>query len=179
MTEPNATPILQTERLRLREFTADDAPFILQLINDPDWHRNIADSGVRDLEAARAWIGSRLVDHYRRLGYGLWALQSRETGELLGMCGFVRRDSLPEVDLGYALMPAARDKGYALEAARACLRHGREVLGFRRVLAITSVDNTPSQKVLLAAGFRFEECRVLAGATVQSSVYVWDAPLDA
>jgi RimJ/RimL family protein N-acetyltransferase len=177
MTEPAA--ILQTDRLRLREFTADDAAFILQLINDPDWHRNIADAGVRDLEAARAWIGSRLVEPYRRLGYGLWALQSRDTGELLGMCGFVRRDSLPEVDLGYALMPASRGKGYALEAARACLRHGREVLGFRRVLAITSMGNTSSQKVLLAAGFHFEDCRVLAGATLQSSVYAWDAPADA
>jgi [ribosomal protein S5]-alanine N-acetyltransferase len=173
MTEPL---ILRTERLELREFTLDDAAFILQLINDPDWHRNIADPGVRDLDAARAWIVSRLVDRYRAQGYGLWAVQSRGNGELLGMCGFVRRDSLPEVDVGYALMPAARGKGHALEAVQACLRHGREVLGFRRVLAITSPDNVASQAVLLKAGFRFEDRRVLAGATAESSVYAWDAP---
>lgn len=170
-----STLILQTERMDLREFDDGDADFILALINDPDWHQHIADSGVRTPEQARDWIATRLVANYRLRGYGLWAMVRRDDGALLGMCGFVRRDSLPEVDVGYALMPAARGHGYVREALRACLVHGRDVLGFRRVLAITGPDNLASQRVLETAGLRLEDRRVLEGATRESLVYAWQA----
>lgn len=165
--------ILQTERLVLREFTGDDAAFILGLLNDPGWLQHIGDRGVRTVDQARGWIEDRLVAHYRRHGHGLWAVQPRTGGALLGMCGFVRRDTLPAVDVGYALMPAARGRGYALEAVRGCLRHGRDVLGFGEVLAITTADNLASQRVLQAAGLVLEDRRTLLGETRESWVYRW------
>ena len=74
----------------------------MALLNDPQWLRFIGDRKVNDAASARAWIESRLVAAYRAHGFGLWALQRRSDGELLGMCGLVRRDGLPEIDLGYA-----------------------------------------------------------------------------
>lgn len=172
MTEPAV--ILQTDRLRLREYTQNDAAFVRALVNDPDWRRFISQPEVPDDAAAREWIRTRLVEPCQRQGYGLWAVERRDDGALIGMCGFVRRDTLPGVDIGYALAPGARGHGYVLEAVRACLEHGRTVLGFGRVLAITSPDNEASQRVLRDVGMRFVERRVLAGATAESCVYAWE-----
>lgn len=168
-------PVLDTPRLALREFTADDAAFIVELLNDPGWLRFIGDRGVRSEADARAWIDERLVGSYRRHGFGLWAMQRRADGALLGMCGLVRRDALPDADVGYALMPHARGAGYAREAAAACLEHAARRLGMTRVLAITRPDNLSSSATLRAIGMRQIERRVLDGDDHESLVFEWRA----
>ena len=166
-------PVLQTERLLLRCFDAGDATFIHELLNDPGWLRHIGDRGIRSADDARLWIATRLVDGYRRQGHGFWAVHRREDPKLIGLCGFIKRDTLPEVDVGYAFMPAYRGQGYALEAVQGCLQHGREVLCFKRVLAITSPDNIASQRLLVRAGMRLEDRRALAGEARETWVYAW------
>jgi len=165
--------ILQTERLALRWFTEHDADFILALLNDAGWLQHIGDRGVRTADDARAWIATRLVDGYWRQGFGFWAVERRATGELLGLCGLIHRDTLPEVDVGYAFMPAHRGHGYAREATAACLDYARDALGLRRVLAITSPANRASQRVLEAAGMQLQERRALPGETRETLVYAW------
>ncbi|RZJ05500.1 MAG: GNAT family N-acetyltransferase, partial [Rubrivivax sp.] len=96
--------ILDTERLALREFTPLDAPFLLRLVNEPGWLRNINDPGVRTLDDALAWAEKRLFAPYRERGHGFWGVQRREDGVLVGMCGLFKRAVLPEPDLGYALL---------------------------------------------------------------------------
>lgn len=167
--------VLQTQRLRLRRFDAHDADFILALLNDPGWHRFIGDRGVRSDDDAREWIASRLIETYERLGYGFWAVQRHDSDELLGLCGLIKRDTLPDVDVGYAFLPAHRGQGYAREAVLGCLQHARDVLGMPRVLAITSPENTASQRVLEAAGMRLEDRRTLAGEERETCVYAWGA----
>lgn len=165
--------VLETERLRLRLFGPADAAFILELLNEPSWIAHIGPRHVHDLVAAEAWIEAKLVASYARLGFGFWAVERREDGELLGMCGLIKRDSLPEVDLGYAFVPRAWGAGYAREAAAACLRHGAEALRMRTILAITGPDNAASQRVLTNIGMRLIETRVLDGETRQTQVYGW------
>jgi len=165
--------ILRTERLRLRAFTPADADFVLALVNDPDWHRNINDPGVRDRDQALAWMETRLFEPQRRLGHGFWAVERLADGELLGLCGLFKRDSLPEVDVGYALLPAHRGQGYAREAAAGCLRHGAEVLGFQRILAITAPDNEPSARVLLQIGMQDLGRQELPGDPRPTRVFEW------
>ncbi|MCE4555737.1 GNAT family N-acetyltransferase [Roseateles cellulosilyticus] len=148
-------PILQTQRLVLREFTPLDAPFLLRLVNEPGWHRYINNPGVHDVDAALAWAEGRLFKAYREQGHGFWAVQRRDDGVLVGMCGLFKRAVLPEPDLGYALLAEYEGHGYALEAARGCVAHAR-VLGWPALMAITAVQNERSVALLAKLGF-FEQ----------------------
>lgn len=163
--------ILDTERLSLREFTPLDAPFLLRLVNEPGWIRNINDPGVRTAEEALAWAEGRLFKAYRELGHGFWAVQRREDGALLGMCGLFKRPALPEPDLGYALLAEHEGRGYALEAARACVAHARDGLGWPVLMAITALDNPRSTGLLAKLGFVEQGQEQLEGYDEPSRVF--------
>lgn len=163
--------ILSTERLSLREFTPLDAPFLLRLVNEPGWIRNINDPGVRTAEEALTWAEGRLFKAYRELGHGFWAVQRRDDGVLVGMCGLFKRAALPEPDLGYALLAEHEGRGYALEAARGCVAHAREVLHWKTLMAITAVDNPPSIALLGKLGFEEQAQQVLEGYSGPSRVF--------
>jgi RimJ/RimL family protein N-acetyltransferase len=148
--------LLQTDRLLLRRVTSEDAPFIRSLVNDPDWLRYIGDRAVRTLEDARAYIRNGPARMYETYGFGLYAVERRSDGAAMGLCGLIKRDTLPEFDLGFAFLPAHRGQGYAREAASMVLTEAREAFGLVRVLAITSLDNERSMALLERLGFRFE-----------------------
>jgi RimJ/RimL family protein N-acetyltransferase len=152
--------VLLTPRLRLRWFRPDDAEFVLGLINEPAWISGIRDSGVRDVDAARAWAQARLIDPYWQVGHGFWLVERRSDAEPLGLCGLFKRDSLPLPDLGYGLATRHAGQGYAREAARACLAYAQRVLGRDELLAITSPTNGPSMALLEDLGFVREGERV-------------------
>lgn len=148
--------IINTPRLRLREIESGDAEFILDLLNQPSFIKNIGDRNVRTLEQSADFIENRFRASYETFGYGLWAVELKETGESLGICGFVRRDSLPDADIGFAFLPQFEKKGYAFEAARASLQYGSEKLNLSKVLAITSQNNESSIRLLEKLGFNFD-----------------------
>jgi len=154
--------VLETDRLVLRHATLDDAAFVLELVNDPAWLRNIGDRGVRDLESARDYLRKGPLESYDRLGFGLWVAVEKESGAAIGLCGLLKRESLEDVDVGFALLPAFRGKGYATEAASAALTHGKNVHGLERIVAITSPGNEESIRVLEKIGLRFERRVCLA-----------------
>lgn len=148
-------PVLETERLCLRQLRIDDAAFIQGLVNDPDWLRFIGDRGVRTLADARSYLENGPMAMYPRLGFGLWLVERHDRAPL-GMCGLIKRATLPDVDLGFAFMPAARGRGYAFEAAVAARDYGFEVLGLQRLVAITSPQNRASARLLVRLGFVLE-----------------------
>ena len=148
--------VLETERLTLRRLSAEDAAFILELLNDPDFLRNIGDKGVRTEEDASRYIQNGPVASYERFGFGLYAVELKASGEPIGICGLLKRDTLPDADIGFAFLPDFRSKGYAVESASAVRRYGWDALGLRRILAITSQENSGSIRVLEKIGFRFE-----------------------
>ena len=149
-------PALDTARLRLREQTADDAPFLLALMNEPAWLRYIGDRGVRTEAEARAYIESVTRAMYAEHGLGLLLVERRADGVPLGICGLLRRAAFPDPDLGFALAAAHRGHGYAYEAAAATLAHADDALGLRRVLAIVSPGNADSIRLLERLAFAFE-----------------------
>lgn len=163
--------ILDTERLSLREFTPLDAPFLLRLVNQPGWIRNINDPGVRSVDDALAWAAGRLFKAYREQGHGFWAMERRDDGTLLGMCGLFKRPALPEPDLGYALLAEHEGRGYALEAARACVGHARDAFGWTKLMAITALDNPGSVALLGKLGFVEEGQQQLEGYDGPSRVF--------
>lgn len=156
---------LTTERLALREFSDEDAPFVLALLNDPDFIRHIGDRDVRTLDDARAYLRNGPMASYAQHGYGLWRVALAGDDTPIGMCGLIKRAGLPDPDIGYAYLPEFRGRGYAVEAAAAALAFARDGLRFRRLLGITSMDNDRSGRVLERIGLRRDgEVRLPDGA---------------
>jgi ribosomal-protein-alanine N-acetyltransferase len=148
--------ICESPRLRLKPFSDAHAPFVLQLLTDPDFFRNIGDRGVHTLEDAQNYITTGPRASYQQFGHGLYLVELKQSQLPIGMCGLLRRDWHPDVELGFAFLPAGRGKGYATEAAQATLDFGRRSLGIRRFVATTTLDNQGSIRVLETLGFRFE-----------------------
>ena len=164
---------IETVRLTLRELGAEDAPFVQVLYNDRDFLANVGDRGVRSLEDARRYIADGPVRSYRQHGFGLYLMVARDSGEPVGMCGLLRRDWHGEVEIGFALLPAARLKGYALEAGAAVLEFARASLALERVVALTAPDNQGSIRVLERLGFRFARMVRAPDAPGDSRLFVW------
>ena len=148
--------VLETERLILRRLSIDDAEFVLELLNEPSFLRYIGDRGVRNLEDAAQYILNRLVTSYERNGFGLYLVELKESGIPIGISGLVKRDTLPDADIGFAFLPAYWSQGYAFESAAAVMNYARDVLGLNRILAITSPDNESSARLLGKIGLRYE-----------------------
>ena len=149
--------ILETERLNVREITESDAEFILDLLNQPSFINNIGDRGVRNVEQAEEFIENRFRASYGKFGFGLYTVELKETGAPIGICGFVKRDYLPDADIGFAFLPQYERRGYGFESASAMLDYGRETLGFEKVAAIVSPHNEASAKLLEKLGLHFEK----------------------
>jgi RimJ/RimL family protein N-acetyltransferase len=147
---------LETERLILRHLTVKDSEFMLELLNDPSWLQFIGDRGVRTVDEAHDYILQSIVAMYDRLGFGLYLTKLKGESIPIGICGLVKRDSLEDVDVGFALLPKFRGKGYAYESASAVMEYGKRTLGLNRIAAIASPDNYASAKLLEKLGFSFE-----------------------
>jgi RimJ/RimL family protein N-acetyltransferase len=166
--------VLETDRLNLRRLSPDDAEFILELLNDPSFLRFIGDKGVRTLDDARDYILNGPVDMYNRLGFGLYLTELKESGAPIGICGLIKRDSLDDVDIGFAFLPKFWAKGYACESAAAALAFGRSALGLNRIVAITAPDNHNSIRALEKLGFRFERMIRLSSDAPEVKLFAQD-----
>jgi RimJ/RimL family protein N-acetyltransferase len=165
---------IETERLSISEFALDDAPFIIELLNEPDFIRYIADRGVRDIVGAEKYLSDGPLKSYAAHGYGLYKVALKASGEPLGMCGLIRRDTLDFPDLGYAFLARHYRRGYASEAGAAVLDHARAEQNVGRVVAITSLDNDGSIRVLENLGFRPEGVIDVPGYDTPSRYFVND-----
>ncbi len=148
--------MIETERLLLREFTTDDAPFVLELVNDSAWIKFIGDRGVRTLEDARNYVIERLQKSYRDFGFGMWLVQRKADGEPIGMCGLLKREYLDDLDIGFGFLPAFRGHGYAFEAASAVIKYGKTEFGLKRLVGFVLVGNQRSVALLKKLGMQYE-----------------------
>lgn len=148
--------VIETERLILREMALDDAEFILGLLNQPSFLRHIGDKGVRTLDDARDYILNGPVESYQRNGFGLYLVESKESQAPMGICGLLKRETLDDVDVGFAFVPEFWSRGYAFESASAVLAYARDALGLERIVAVVSPGNQASIKLLEKLGLRFE-----------------------
>lgn len=167
--------ILETERLRIRRLSLEDATFILELLNDPAWLQFIGDFKVRTLEDAHTYLLKGPVAMYARLGFGLYLTELKESNVPIGLCGLIKRDFLDDVDIGFAFLPNFRKQGYGYEAAAAVLAYGKETFGLKRIMAITSLDNQASGSLLEKLGLHFE--RVIQYPTDGENVKLFVADL--
>lgn len=148
--------LLETARLRLRHLGTGDETFILALLNEPAFIRNIGDRKVRTLEDAARYIAEGPVASYERHGFGLFLVELKDDGTPVGICGLLKRPTLEDADIGFAFLAEYRGRGYASESAAAVMEYAREVLGLERVVAVTTVSNIPSISVLEKLGMSYE-----------------------
>jgi RimJ/RimL family protein N-acetyltransferase len=168
--------VIETERLFLRLLSADDAEFILELLNEPSFIRHIGDKAVRTIADAVLYIANGPVASYRQFGFGLYLVAVTATGIPIGICGLVKRDGLEDADIGYAFLQKFWSQGYAREAASAVMAHGLNVLRLDRILAITAPDNHGSIKVLERIGLHFKEMIRLPGYAEDRRLFTSEPP---
>lgn len=147
--------IVETTRLVIRHFSLADAPFIMELVNQPSFIENIGDREVHNLADAEGYLTKGPLASYKLHGHGLSAVLRKSDKALVGMCGLLKRDYLDAPDIGYAYMPAFWGQGYAQEAAKAILMHGKMAFGYKRVFAIINPSNARSIHVVSKLGFQF------------------------
>jgi RimJ/RimL family protein N-acetyltransferase len=165
--------ILDTERLRLRTLAPGDAAVYLKVVNVPAFIEFIGDRGIRTEDAARKAIADGPVAMQETLGHSLYLVERKEDGAAIGMCGLIKRETLPDVDIGYAYLPEYGGKGYATEAAAGVLAYAPGI-GIRRLLAITSPGNAASNAVLKKIGMRFDEIVYLTPEDPGTLLYSYD-----
>ena len=149
--------VLETDRLLLRHLSEADAPFMLELMNEPDFHRFVGDRGVRTTEDAAAYLAEKILPSYDRFGFGFYLVELKSTGAAIGICGLIKRDMLEWVDVGFSFLETHRGKGYAFEAATAVMEYGRTQFGLLRIIGVTAPDNQISIRLLEKLGLRFEK----------------------
>ena len=147
--------IFETERLILKPTSEEDAEFILALFNTPKWLKFIGDRKVKSESEARAYIGSKMVPQYERLGFGNYTVIRKTDATQMGICGLYDRDGVDGLDLGFAFLPEYEGHGFAFEAANCLKQLAFAELGINELIAITSQDNRSSQKLLEKLDFTY------------------------
>ena len=153
-----------------------DAAFIVALLNDPAFVRNIGDRGVRSAADAHAYLVGGPLASYARHDFGLCAVELAGTAVPIGICGLLQRDELPAPDIGFAFLPEYRSHGYAYEAAVAVKSYAHNVLGIDTLLAIVSPGNEPSIRLLTKLGFVYDRVFRLAADAKPLNLYAARAP---
>ena len=152
--ETNVTLVLETERLRLRQFTLDDTKFIIELLNSPGWVEFIGDRNVKTEEQAIQYLQNGPMKSYLENGYGLSLVETKD-GQPIGMCGIIRRANLEHPDIGFAFLTEFIGKGYGYEIATATLNYAIHNLKLPKIVAITVPHNIKSIKLLEKIGMKF------------------------
>ncbi len=163
---------IEGERIRLRRLRLTDAAFILELVNEPDFIRNIGDKGVRSHDDARDYLLAGPLTSYERHGFGLYGIELRETAALIGVCGLLKRDWLEVADLGFATLAGFRQRGLTREAAGLMVGSAASEYGLDRLAAITLPENRASIDLLVSLGFRFERMIVPEGGGDQLRLFM-------
>ncbi len=143
--------VIETERLGLRELTSDDFDSLCRILQDDEvmyaYEGAFSDAEVRE------WL-DRQTGRYREYGFGLWAVVHKATGEVIGQCGLTMQmwHDRQLLEVGYLFRRDFWHKGYATEAARACMDYACNVLHAGSVCSIIRDTNVPSRKVALRNG---------------------------
>jgi RimJ/RimL family protein N-acetyltransferase len=133
--------------------------------------RNIGDRGVRTVADAAAYILSGPVASYEKFGFGLYAVELKESGAQIGICGLFKRETLDDVDMGFAFLRKFWGQGYAYESAAAVMDYGWTQVGLNRIVAITAPENHASIELLEKIGLRFEKMMQMPGHEGESKLF--------
>lgn len=149
------TSILETDRLVIRQLTLEDTSFIIELVNSPGWLRFIGDRNIKTDDQAKDYLENGPLKSYEQHGFGLYLVELKSDKTSIGMCGLIKRDTLPQPDIGFAFFPEFMRQGFAFEAASAVMTLATDTLKLPTVMAITLPENDRSRKLLEKIGLTF------------------------
>ena len=162
---------IETQRLRLRPITVNDAALMLAVWNDPAFIQNVADRGIRTNEQARVAIQHGAEQLFESYGYGPCSMSLKSNGAMIGVCGLFKRDNLDDPDIGFAVLPDFCGQGYAGEAALAIVKYARVELAIKALTAIVSPKNAASIGLIEKLGLKFEATITMPGDDHAISLY--------
>ncbi len=144
--------MIQTERLELREYAIQDAPFIYKLMNSEGWIKNIGDRNIKTVDDAEAYMLNNYFPIYEKYGFGPYLVTLKENGTPIGSAGLYKRDNLDFPDIGFAFLAEFGSKGYAFEATQAVMKLAKENFSADTILGIVLPENIKSVKLLQKLG---------------------------
>jgi RimJ/RimL family protein N-acetyltransferase len=148
-------PVLSTERLLLRQFEADDVEPYARICADPETMRHIGDGRVLDLVGAWRAV-ALMLGHWQLRGYGIWAVEERATGELVGRIGLHRPEGWPGLEVGWLLARSRWGRGYATEGGAAAVGYAWRELDAGHLVSLIAPANERSIRVAERLGERPE-----------------------
>ena len=144
----------ETDRLILKPTLDEDAEFIFELLNSPNWVKYIGNRNVTSIEKAREYIKFKMLPQLERLGFGNYTVVRKSDQAKIGICGLYDRDGLEALDIGFAFLSEYEGKGYAFESANKLKQVAFDEFGITEIVAITTQDNVSSQRLLEKLGMR-------------------------
>jgi len=144
---------LETPRLTLRQFVESDLDALAAMYADAETMRFLGAGGTANRQETWRAIGS-MLGHWLMRGYGMWAVEERSTGSMVGRVGFIDPEGWPGFELGWMIDRSRWGRGYAPEAAAVALRFAREVLRKERVISLIRPANAASIRVAEKIGLR-------------------------
>jgi ribosomal-protein-alanine N-acetyltransferase len=146
---------LESDRLIIKDAAVEEASFYFELFNDPDWITYINDKGLRTVEQTKTYLENILPKNALLNGLGFFTVISKETNEPIGMTSALQRDKLDFIDVGYALLPKGRGKGYASEATLLMMDYIKDTFKQEKVYAFTLPENEKSKRLLENLGYKY------------------------
>ena len=155
--------ILETERLLLQPVKIDDAAFILELYNSPNYIKFVGDRNIKSIEDAKNLILEKFLPHYEKHGFGSFLIIKKEDGKKIGNVGIYVREGLDAPDIGFSFLPEFEGQGYGFEAAMKLMEIAFSEFGLTKISAITSKENKASQKLIGKLGLQYQSTVRLPG----------------
>lgn len=156
---------METERLTLLPTALSDAPFLLQLMNQPKWKANIGNRNLKTINDAERYVQEKMLPHFKTHGFGNYIIRLKSTSTPIGNCGLYVRPNLPQADIGYSLITQYEGKGYAIEAAKCMKQAAINSFKLKQLYGYTSKENKASQNLLLKLGMKLNGTAVFEGET--------------
>lgn len=147
---------LETDRLILQPVKMEDAEFILELYNSPNFIKFIGDRNLRTVEDAENYIKEKFLPHVDKHGFGSFVILRKSDNKKIGNVGIYVRDGLNAPDIGFSFLSEFERKGYGFEASKKIMEIAFSEFGLKKISAITTKENISSQKLIEKLGLKFQ-----------------------
>lgn len=163
--------IAETSRLILRVVNLNDAPLMLELMNEPAYLAHIGDKQIRNILDAENYLKSGPLAMQANSGFSLYCCQRKDSGQTIGLSGLIKRAGVEHPEVGFAFLSEQARQGFGFESTSAVIDYAQKQLELPVLQAITNLDNIASIHLLKSLGFTFKTLISLPDSTEQINLF--------